>query len=97
MNKVAIIGPKYAIEAFSLIGWHALPCENVEKTKEQLDILRKSKDYSLVFITESLLEEVKNEAQGLNLIPLPDHFGTHNIARENISKLIKEAIGKSLN
>jgi len=99
MHKIKFIAPKYLISPLALLGIETYPAESESEAASQLLAIAQKKEPALIFITERLAMDLKDEIARLNKKPeinvvlIPDNQGTNNMAAEQINYLVKNSIG----
>lgn len=98
MHSIAVIGDKESIIPFNAFGVACYDCADPEKAKE---ILKKiiGEDYSLIFITEELAENIKpfyKEIRFPVIIEIPSWKGTTGLGRAKIKSIVERAVGADI-
>ncbi|PIS28271.1 hypothetical protein COT42_08645 [Candidatus Saganbacteria bacterium CG08_land_8_20_14_0_20_45_16] len=99
MHKIKFIAPKYLIAPLALLGIESYPAESDTEAARQLEAIAQKREPALIFITERLAVDLKEEINKLNKKPdinvvlIPDNRGTTNMASEQINCLVKNSIG----
>ncbi len=65
MGKVYVIGDKYTVSLFKLVGAEGEVLEDPEKLVDKLNQLRKREDVDLVLITYDLYNVVREKIEGV--------------------------------
>ena len=97
MNKMAVVGDNDSIMVFKAAGVDAFGAEDEKKAKE---ILRQiAKDYSVIFLTEELAEELRdflkrfNESPYPGILCIPSKKGSTGFGMEELRKASEKALG----
>ncbi|MCI5838831.1 MAG: V-type ATP synthase subunit F [Christensenellaceae bacterium] len=97
MNKMAVVGDNDSIMVFKAAGVDAFGAEDEKKAKE---ILRQiAKDYSVIFLTEELAEELRDFLKRFNESPypailcIPSKKGSTGFGMEELRKASEKALG----
>jgi len=99
MHKIKFIAPKYLISPLALLGIETYPAESEGEAAKQLEAISSKREPALIFITERLAVDLKDEITKLNKKPdinvvlIPDNQGTNNMAADQINRLVKNSIG----
>ena len=99
MHKIKFIAPKYLIAPLAILGIETYPAETESEAGIQLETIAQKREPALIFITERLAADLKEEIDKLNKKPevnvvlIPDNRGSSNIAAEEINNLVKNSIG----
>lgn len=67
MGKILVIGDKYTVNLFRLIGAESMILEDPLKLEEELIKVRKREDIDLIFITNDLYTPVREKIDSLLL------------------------------
>ena len=100
-KEVAVIGDKDSIYGFSSVGAKVYFTENKEDGAKKFKDLCGG-DYAVIFITEALAEEIKEEVlkalniDFLSIIPIPGVFGNTGMGINNIKKSVEKAVGADI-
>lgn len=97
-SELALIGPKALVSPLGLAGIDVFGCESAAGSCQALAQATSSGKYGIIFITENLAEEIKEEVAaaekaGANLVFLPDHQGSSGFFKEFLHNLLKKATG----
>ncbi len=99
MHKIKFIAPKYLIAPLALLGIETYPAESEVEAAGQLEAIAQKKEPALIFITERLAVDLKEEIDSLskkpdiNVVLIPDNRGSSGLAQEQIDYLVRNSIG----
>ena len=99
-NKIAIIGDRDSILAFSAVGVAVYPVKNEFDTADTLR--RLAREYSVILITEDLAKQVPDLIARYKtrpypiVLPIPRANGTDGFGMAGISKNVEKAIGSDI-
>ena len=92
MYKIAVIGKTEVISGFKALGFEVGPVDSLKEAREKL---AEFSDCAIIFITEDLALELKEELKSvkpiITLIPTPT--GSLGLAEEKIKSIVTKAIG----
>lgn len=101
-GKIAVLGERHFTTGFLFAGVQDIFTTNKEEMEAKLIELMNSKNYAIIFITETLNErldwKLKKKIEMLAypvIVPLPD-MGSESSEGANIKALIKRALGFDL-
>ena len=101
MSKIAIIGDRDTIWPFKAFGFYLDPLRHINEAKGALEELLK-KDYSIIFVTEEVFKECREEIQKVQTEPLPAIIilpniqGSQDIGKIELQQAIRTAIGSDI-
>ena len=101
MYKIAILGERDSIYGFATLGIETFPVENAEEGERTLKTLAAT-DYAIIYVTETLMAQIGEEAARYNeqklpaIIPIPGASGRNGVAMENLQKLVIQAVGSDI-
>lgn len=109
-KKVIIIGKKDVINCFKFLGFETYPVLNEKDVKNVFESLKPKlahdksglDELGIIFITEDLFENLKEEIQKLSdrttpaVVLIPDNTGSKNIAAQMMKKTIEQATGSDI-
>ena len=101
MYKIGILGDRDSIYGFATLGLDTFPVENAEEGERTLKTLA-AKDYAIIYITEELQAQLKDEVEKYNdqklpaIIPIPGVSGNTGEGLANVSRLVVQAVGSDI-
>lgn len=101
MYKIAAMGDKDSIYGYASLGISIFP---IDDPTEGIKILRRlaDADYAVIYITEKLTLEMKDEIARYDsrplpaVIPVPGIRGNTGIGIDNVSKFVEKAVGSDI-
>lgn len=99
-ETIAVIGDKDLVLAFKSIGIDVFPANTAGEATEQIKKL--ARNYSVIFITEDLAEEIHDYIFKYRMrsvpaiIPIPSSQGATGFGMEGIKKDVERAIGADI-
>ena len=101
MYKIAVLGDRDSIYGFATLGLETFPVANAEEGRTALKTLA-AKDYAVIYITESLQEQMLDlvdeyrEAKLPAIICIPGVAGNTGAGQANLKKLVLQAVGSDI-
>ena len=101
MYKIAVLGDRESVAGFACIGIEAFEAADRVQAADKLKKLAQN-DYAIIFITEALASELKNEIEKYNesvspaIILIPGVSGNTGEGMNAVSKRIEKAVGSQL-
>lgn len=101
MYKIAVLGERDSIYGFATLGLETFPVEDAESGERTLKTLA-AKDYAIIYITEGLMAQIKNEVAKYDeqrlpaIISIPGTGERNGVALENLQKLVIQAVGSDI-
>ncbi len=101
MHKIAVIGEKDSVLAFSALGVDTFSPESAADTRNIVDRLAREK-YGVIYITEALAEEIPETIHQYKSMPIPaiilipDSKGSMGLGLNEISKNVEKAVGMDI-
>ena len=100
MYKIGVIGDKQSVMGFKAVGLNVFDCSSKEEARSTLKSI--VDEFAIIYITESLYDELKetiyeyNEKRLPAIIPIPSMKGKTGIGIENIKKAVEKAVGADI-
>ncbi|MCD6122316.1 MAG: hypothetical protein J7K04_10815 [Spirochaetales bacterium] len=100
--KIAMIGDSSTVNGFSAGGFVGFPAYKSEEALSLIKELNSSRKYAIIFITETLAENILNEISEIPtgsvpaIIIIPDQSGSKGIGYMKIKGAVEKAIGIDL-
>lgn len=100
--KIAMIGDSSTVNGFSAGGVVGFPAYKSEEALNILKELSASRKYAIIFITETLAENILDEISEIPtgsvpaIIIVPDQSGSKGIGYKKIKSAVEKAIGIDL-
>lgn len=100
MHKIAVLGDKESVLGFKALGLDVFPC-NSDEAKVLIKKLEKQ-DYKIIYITEQIAVNMKNEIDKYNncvspaVILIPSKEGSLGIGMDNIKIRVERAVGADI-
>lgn len=101
MYKIAVMGDYDSIYGLSAIGMDTFPVSTPEEGMKKLRTLAKS-EYGIIYITEGLAAEIKNEIDRYSemllpaIILIPGISGNTGEGMKGVSKCVETAVGSDI-
>lgn len=101
MYKVAVIGDRDSIYGFAALGLDTYPVKEKEEAAKTLKTLANGQ-YAVIYITESLQEQLEHEIDQYNteylpaIIPIPGVSGNTGKGMRNVKKSVERAVGSDI-
>ena len=102
MHKIKIIAPKYIVAPLQLLGLETYPADSEAEAAQALNKAVKKKEPALIFLSERLAVDLKEEVARLNrkpelnIVMIPDNRGNIGLASSRIKELVKNSIGADI-
>lgn len=100
--KIAIIGAHNSILGFKALGLDTYSAIKGEEALSLLKVILSEKKYAIVFITEDLAREIKQELEAISkvtmpaIITVPSHKGSFGIGLARLRKTVEQAVGSDI-
>ena len=101
MYRIGIIGDFDSICGFYALGLDVFPVGSADEAEKQLKKLCTG-DYGVVYITEPLMQEIKEACSQLLIqqlpavIPIPTGAGATGFAQKRMRDFVKQAVGSDI-
>lgn len=101
MYKIAAIGDKNSIYGFASLGITIFPVDESAQAVKTLRTLAET-GYGVIFITENIASQIKNEIARYSdeplpaIIPIPGVFGNTGMGMEQVSSFVERAVGSDI-
>lgn len=101
MYKIGVIGDKQSVLGFKAVGLNVFDCSSKEEARQRLKAIA-DENYAIIYITDSLYDEIKDTVYEYNekrlpaIIPIPSMKGTTGIGLANIKKAVEKAVGADI-
>jgi len=101
-HKIAAIGEEDIILGFKALGIEIYPATTPEEVPGILDRLIATDEYGIIFVTESIADQVEQVMAEIGIRPLPSLVyipgsqGSQGFAMQRIRKIIEKAIGADI-
>lgn len=101
MYRIGVIGDFDSICGFYALGLDVFSVQSAEEAEEQLKKLCAG-EYGVVYITEPLMQELKDSCGHLLLqqlpaiIPIPTGAGATGFAQQRMRDFVKQAVGSDI-
>lgn len=102
MYKVAVLGDRDSIYGFAALGLDTFPVEEHEEAVRTLKMLAEGKKYAVIYITESIQNELELEIDRYisdylpAIIPIPGVSGNTGTGMRNVKKSVERAVGSDI-
>lgn len=102
MYKVAVLGDRDSIYGFAALGLDTFPVTEHEEAAKTLKMLADGKRYAVIYITESLQNELESEIDRYvsdylpAIIPIPGISGNTGKGIRNVKKSVERAVGSDI-
>ena len=104
MYKAAVIGDWDSIYGFSALGLDTFRVEAEDSEQEAVELLRRLAHghYEVIYITESLMKRISEEADRYRLqaspavIPIPGISGNTGDGMRAVKKAVEQAVGSDI-
>ena len=100
MYKIGVIGDRDSIYGFSSVGLSVFPADSGAEAAKL--IKQMSETYAVIFITETLAEEIQSEISKYSsrtvpaIIPIPGLTGNTGLGMRLVSKSVEKAVGSDV-
>ena len=101
MYRIGVIGDFDSICGFYALGLDVFPVQTASEARQQLKKLC-ADGYGVVYITEPLMQEVKDLCETMlhdqlpAVIPIPTGAGATGFAQERMRNFVKKAVGSDI-
>lgn len=101
MYKIAVIGDRESVAGFACMGFDAFVAFNKADASDKIKALA-SDDYAIIYITEALANEIKEEIDKYNeavqpaIILIPGATGNTGEGMSSVYRRIERAVGSQL-
>lgn len=101
MYRIGVIGDFDSICGFYALGLDVFPVKSVGDAEDQLKKLC-AEEYGIVYITEPLMQEMKETCDKLSeamlpaVIPIPTGAGATGFAQTRMRNYVKQAVGSDI-
>ena len=101
MYKIAAMGDKDSVSGFASIGLDIFTEDRMDDPAQTLHNLA-ANDYAIIYITETLAEQIMTEIEKYNdrrlpvIVPIPGVGGATHIGMRSISKAVERAVGSDI-
>lgn len=101
MYRIAAIGDRDSVYGFGVLGIDVVAVEYGENAADKFKKLANG-EYAIIYITESLANELENEIDKLAerqlpaIIPIPGVKGNNGIGIANVKKAVEKAVGSDI-
>lgn len=99
-DKIAVIGDKDSVLAFRALGVDVFDAKTPIEASERLR--RLARDYSVIFITEDIAEQISDVVKRYKtrpypaVIPIPSSAGSTGFGMQGLSKDVEKALGSDI-
>ncbi len=99
-DKIAVIGDKDSVLAFRALGVDVFDAKTPIEASERLR--RLARDYSVIFITEDIAEQISDVVKRYKtrpypaVIPIPSASGSTGFGMQGLSKDVEKALGSDI-
>lgn len=99
--EIAVIGNKDAVSAFKMVGLKVFDATTGDQARQLIKELAED-NYAVIFLTESLVEQIPETMAEYDLkylpalIPIPDGVDSSGLGMERISRSASKAIGQNI-
>lgn len=101
-HKIAAIGEEDIILGFKALGIEIYPATSPAEVPEILRRLIETDEYGIIFVTESIADQVEQVMAEIGIRPLPSLVyipgsqGSQGFAMQRIRKIIEKAVGADI-
>ena len=102
MYKVAVLGDRDSIYGFAALGLDTYPVTEHAEAVRTLKMLAEGKKYAVIYITESLQNELETEIDRYGadylpaIIPIPGVTGNTGKGIQSVKKSVERAVGSDI-
>lgn len=99
-GKIAVVGDKDSILAFKAVGMDIFDANTAGEANERIKLL--ARNYSVIFITEDLAEEIADVIEKYKtrpypaIIPIPTSQGASGFGMDGIKRDVERAVGTDI-
>ena len=100
--KIAIIGSPDAVAGFKAIGIDAFGVKTKKETEAKVKEVYDSTEYATLFITEDIVDQIKDFLNELPakalpaIVAVPSQAGSTGAGLENLRKIVEQAVGSDI-
>lgn len=100
--KIAIVGSPDAVGGFKAIGVDAIPVKTKTEAENKVKEIYNSTEYATLFITEDLVELIKDFLNELPakalpaIVAVPSQAGSTGAGLANLKKIVEQAVGSDI-
>lgn len=100
--KMAVIGEEDLIRGFGLVGLELFPAADDHEARQILQEIKDQPNYGIIFITESIAQNILAEVEEWGSRPLPSIVfipgvsGNEGFAMERIRRIVERAVGADI-
>lgn len=101
MYKVAVLGDRDSIYGFASVGMEIFPITAAAEAERKIKTLADD-GYAIIYITESLCEQIEETLDNYQskplpaIIPIPGITGNTGVGVERVKKSVKKAVGSDI-
>lgn len=101
-HKIAALGEEDIVLGFKALGIETFPVNDSQNAALLLEKLIQSKEYGIIFVSESMAEKVEGLMSEYGSLPLPSVVyipgsqGSQGFAMERIRRIIERAVGADI-
>jgi len=102
MYKIAIIGSPDTVTGFKAVGVDAIGVKTKEEAERAVQRVYDSTEYATLFITEDIVDQIKNFLNELPpkalpaIVAVPSQAGSTGAGLENLKKIVEQAVGSDI-
>ena len=101
MYNIGVIGDYDSICGFSALGFDIFPVVSSDMARKELKALANN-NYGIIYITESLMEELQPDCEIYNekpmpcIIPIPSSGGVTGFGESRLKSFVERAVGSDI-
>ena len=100
--KISIIGYPDAVAGFKALGVDAIGIKTAQEAEEEIKKVYDSGEYATLFITEDIVDQIKDFLNELPakalpaIVAVPSQTGSTGTGLENLKKIVEQAVGSDI-
>lgn len=100
--KISILGYPDAVAGFKALGVDAFGVKTKEEAEAKVKEVYDSSEYATLFITEDIVDQIKNFLNELPakalpaIVAVPSQVGSTGAGLENLKKIVEQAVGSDI-
>ncbi len=100
--KIAIIGSPDTVTGFKAVGAEAVAVNSSQEAETKVKEIYESSEYAALFITEDLVDQIKETLDKLPpkalpaIVAVPSQAGSTGAGFANLKKIVEQAVGSDI-
>ena len=102
MYKIAVLGERDSVVAFSALGLTVFPVESGQEAEQTFRKVVKSDEYAIIYVTETYYSVLEDDIDKIKdravpaVILIPGRDGSLGLGRTALDKAVERAIGSQI-